>query len=96
MTTQENIMNITNEQIKAYALTLNLIDIHEFNTVDFQEISERAYSERLSSDLHSKWVKVYDAFNWFKRDDGKNDKFGFRQSALEKNTKIFIEAKIIA
>jgi len=89
-------MTITNEQIKAFALTLNLIDIHEFNTVSFEDISSRAYSERMYSDVHSKWVEVYDAFNWFKRDDGKNDKFGFRQSSLAKNTKILKAANIIS
>jgi len=88
-------MTITNEQIKAYALTLNLIDIHEFITVDLKEISERAYSERRYSNVHSKWSKVYDAFNWLKRDDGKNDKFGFRQASFEKYTKILKEAEII-
>ena len=88
-------MNITKQQIIAFALTLNLIDIHEFNTISFDQISSRAFSERMFSDVHAKWVSVLDAYNWFLQDNGQNDKFGFRQSSLEKNTKILIDAKII-
>lgn len=88
-------MSISKQQIIAFALTLNLIDIHEFNTITFDEISSRAFSERMYSDAHSKWVNVLDAYNWFINDNGEDDKFGFRQSSLKKNTRILIEAKII-
>tara|TARA_Y100001972_G_scaffold14086_1_gene14858 strand:- start:51 stop:320 length:270 start_codon:yes stop_codon:yes gene_type:complete len=88
-------MTITKQQIIAFALTLNLVDIYEFDTITFDQISSRAFSERMYSDAHAKWVNVLDAYNWFLNDNGENDKFGFRQSSLEKNTKILIDAKII-
>ena len=54
--------------------------------------------EHLAENTHKVWAQARMNEGWTygeKRDDGKSDKFGFRQSSFEKYTKILKEAKII-
>lgn len=90
---------ITDTQLKAHAISIGLINPHDFDAITLQEITAIAHTCIHSSDLNSRWVKVLDAANWLNQDDIEtrlsDDKFGFAAATYQKSIAILEAARLI-
>ena len=97
---------ITDTQLKAHAISIGLINPHDFDAITLQEITEIAHTCIHSmgpgdqgSDLNSRWVKVLDAATWLNQEDIEarlsDDKFGFTAATYQKSIAILEAARLI-